>query len=160
MALRRVAQKNYTGCFVAAVAMLLGKDYEETFGLLHPGKDPAVEIDHGFLDTDVLRAAFMALERAGIKGRPAKFKRFKTYAKRDQHALLIIRWNFSPELCHTIVYDGDDHKFLDPSYGEEVRGYSLKSLERQLDSAIWIDSIPTETQRDLPGTDSADRRAR
>ena len=33
----------------------------------------------------------------------------------------MIRWNFSPELCHTIVYDGDDHKFLDPSYGEEDR---------------------------------------
>lgn len=159
MALRRVAQKNYTGCFVAAVAMLLGKDYEETFRLLHPGKDPTVEQTHGFINMSVTDAAFEALSRAGIKGHPAKFKRFKTYAKRDQHALLIIRWDFSPDLCHTIVYDGDDHKFLDPSYGEEVRGYSLKSLERQLDSAIWIDSIPTETQRDLPATDSADSGA-
>jgi hypothetical protein len=156
MALQRVAQKNYTGCFVAAVAMLLGKTYEDTFRLLHPGKDPAVETQHGFLDMSVTNAAFQCLDRVGIKGRPSKLKRFASYRKRNQHALLIIRWSFSPDLCHTIVYDGDEHKFIDPSYGEEVRKYALKNLEQQLDSAILIDSIPTENRHDLPRSNPAD----
>src|SRR5271157_3512261 len=128
MALRPVTQESTTGCFVAGIATLLGVPYKAAYALLHPGKDPAMEYMHGFSDVSMLNAAFKALDRAGIKGRPSKFKKFATYRKRDQHALLIIRWEWSPTMCHTIVYDGDEHKFYDPSYGEVTSKYSLRSL--------------------------------
>jgi hypothetical protein len=149
MALQPVKQENYSGCFVAAIATLLGKTYRETFEILHPGQDPALQYDHGFLDVSVQNAAFTALQRAGIKGHLTNRKKFKTYAKRSQHALLIIRWKFQPyTLCHTIVYDGDEHKFIDPSWGRAVRdNYTLASLEEQLEFGIVIDEIPKELEQ-------------
>lgn len=148
MALRAVAQKNGTGCFIAAIATLLGSTYEEAYRLCHPGKDPDIEWEHGFWDTSVLRAAFQSLERAGIKGRLAPYKKFSSFSKRNKHALLIIRWRIEPNLCHAIVYDGDTHRFLDPSSGSEVPFWSMKSLEKQLDSAIFVEEIPSRKKNE------------
>lgn len=161
MALRPVAQENHTGCFIAGVATLLGASYKEAFALLHPGKDPLVELTHGFRDISMLNAAFQALSRVGITGRPSKYKRFASFRRGNKHAILIIRWEYDPTNCHTIVYDGDEHKFYDPSHGGEVTSkYALKSYERQLDCAIIIKDIPKmEFQRDLPRSDSPDTGA-
>lgn len=167
MALRAVRQQNSTGCFIAAVATILGKSYEEAYKLCHPGKDPLVEWEHGFRDTSMTRAAFQVLERVGIKGHISTYKRFSTYKKRDKHALLIIRWSWAPDMCHTIVYDGEAHTFYDPSHGGEVLGkWTLKDLEKQLDSAIFVDEVPpihevkTEAPSDLHRSAATHRRAR
>lgn len=143
MALRQVRQENYTGCFVAGVAMLLGVPYRAAFAILHPGKDPEKEYAHGIMGTNMLDTAFSALDRAGIKGRTSKYKRLASFRRGNKHAILIIRWEFDPTNCHTIIYDGDEHKFYDPSHGGEItRKNALKNFERQLDCAIVIKNIP------------------
>jgi hypothetical protein len=152
MALRVVAQENYTGCFIAAVATLLGKTYRETYAILHPGKNPSLESNHGFLDMSMQHAAFEALKRVGIKAHLSKVKRFETYTRHSENALLIIRWKFEPHLCHTIVYDGEARKFIDPSFGMAVQNkWTIKNLESQLDFGIIIDQIPKEEQHDSLG---------
>jgi hypothetical protein len=155
MALRAVRQQNGTGCFIAAVATILGKTYEEAFRLCHPGKDPLVEWEHGFTDTSMMRVALQVLERVGIKGRPASFKRFSSYRKRDKHALLIIRWKWDPTRCHTVVYDGEAHVFYDPSHGGELHKWQVKDWEKQLDCAIFVEAPPIhevkpEAPSDIP----------
>lgn len=152
MALQGVQQENTTGCFIAAIASLLGKTYNDVFSIFYPGQDQWATYNHGFSDLSMERAAFTALSRVGIKARLSKLKKFRSYAKKSNHALLIIRWSFAPDLCHTIVYDGDTHKFIDPSYGGTIQTNRLKSLENQLDFGIIIQQLPkdqNESQRRL-----------
>lgn len=145
MALRGVRQESGTGCFIAAIASLLGKTYNEVFSIFHPGKDQWTTYEHGFSNFSMETAALAALSRVGIKARVSKLKKFRSYAKKSKHALLIVRWTFAPDLCHTIVYDGDVHKFIDPSYGEIIRtDHKLKTLEEQLDFGIIIEQLPKE----------------
>lgn len=145
MALQGVRQENGTGCFIAAIASLLGKTYNDVFSMFYPGQDQWTTYEHGFRDLSMETAALTALSKVGIKARLSKLKKFRSYAKKSKHALLIIRWSFAPDLCHTIVYDGDTHKFIDPSYGDAIRAdYKLKSLEEQLDFGIIIDQLPKE----------------
>lgn len=161
MALRPVRQENYTGCFIAGVAMLLGVPYKAAFAILHPGKDPAKESDHGFRGTNMLDEAFKALNRAGITGRPSRYKKLASFRRGDKHAILIIRWEYDIYNCHTIVYDGDEHRFYDPSHGGEITNkHTLKAYQRQLDCAIIIKSFPKmEGRHDLSGSDPANAGA-
>lgn len=147
MALRAVRQENTTGCFIAAIATLLGKSYHETFMLLHPGKNPLLEDKHGFLDMSVERAAFGALKLAGIKAHRSSLKRFRSFTRHSKHALLIIRWSFAPDLCHTIIYDGGEHRFIDPTWGGYIQtdtDWEIKRLANQFDFGIIIDQLPKE----------------
>lgn len=153
MALRGVRQENYSGCFLAAIATLMGKTYDQVFSIFYPGQDQFSVYDHGFKEMSVENAAFNALSKVGIKAHRSNLKRFSSYAKRKQHALLIVRWSFQPSLCHTIVYDGEDHNFIDPSFGSIIRSQSkIQQLQDQLDVGIIIDQIPeekNETQRSI-----------
>lgn len=153
MALQVIAQEHRTGCFVACIAMLLGKTYNETLRILHPGESSYTLYEHGFLDMSVENAAFKALNIAGIKAHRSRFKKFRTYRKYDKHALLIIRWKTDPAMCHTILYDGEAHRFIDPDFGTEPSRYHLKSFEDQLDTAIIVDQLP-EVKHDIFRADS------
>lgn len=147
---------------MAAVAMLLGKDYEETFSLLHePGKD-SKDSKHGWRTNIPGATAIKLLKRVGIKSHYTTLRKFNTLRRHynGRHVLIIIRWSFSPNMCHTIVFDGDDVKFIDPSYADEPNRFTLRNLEAQLDSVIVIDKLPKETTNELPRSDSADRAAR
>jgi hypothetical protein len=142
MPLRCVQQENETGCFVAAIACLLGKTYQEAYALLHPGKNPYFEYSHGWNTNNVAQATFDALTRVGIKAHLSSYRRFRTYQKYPKHALLIIRWTLLPHLCHTIVYDHKGKQFLNPSWGGDCDKDYLKYLEPQLDFGIVIDKLP------------------
>src|SRR5271165_5496102 len=143
MALRPVLQVHDDGCLIAGIATLLGKTYLETFTLLHHGRQPFSGETHGFEGKSMSKVAMQALRRAGIKGRPARFRTFKHCLKRNQHVLLIIRWQWQPERCHTIIFDHETKKFLDPIYGTAVeREDRLQRLEEQLDAVIVIENIP------------------
>lgn len=145
MALRGVRQENYSGCFLAAIATLMGKTYHDVFSIFYPGKDQWEIYDHGFREMSVEQAAFNALSRVGIRAHRSNLKRFSAYARRTKHAILIIRWFFMPSLCHTIIYDGDAHNFIDPTDGKPIKdSYKIKQLQEQFELGIIIDKVPNE----------------
>jgi hypothetical protein len=153
MALRRVTQLNYTGCFIASVAMLLNKSYAEAFALLHPGMDMDQSYEHGFRElASMEEIAHKHLQRLGFRTRTCKYRRFSSYRNRVQkNAILIIRWTYSPTLCHCIVFDAELKKFFDPNEGTYVESnHSIKRLQRQLDCGIVIEHTPViEAPHDL-----------
>ncbi len=158
MALQPVAQKSYTGCFIACVAMLLGKSYDEAFELYYPGKDPNAMYSHGWSALSMEDTAHQLLRKLGFKTHTGKLKKFKSYRDRVQkNAIMIIRWAFQPTMCHCILFDAEAKAFIDPGGGYVVTSkYELKSLQNQLDCAIIIDKIPTpESLRDLPRSPDA-----
>jgi len=65
MSLRPIAQLHHSGCFIASVAMLLGKSYDDAFHLLHPGQKTWMLPDHGFLEASVEEAAHRLLRNLG-----------------------------------------------------------------------------------------------
>lgn len=158
MALKLVAQKNHNGCFIACVAMLLGKTYDEAFQLLHPGKKPDETYEHGFRDMSMEATAHKLLQKLGFRSRTSKYRKFRTFQNRvNKNTIMIIRWAFSPTLCHCIMFDAERKAFIDPSGGYIVEGeYMLKRFQRQLDTAIIIEQIPQlKTTNDIPRTDDA-----
>ena len=143
-----VRQENGSGCFIAAIATLLGKSYSDIFGIFYPGRYMWEVYDHGFQEMSVEQAAFDALTCVGIQGHRIEAKRFKTYARKNQHALLVIRWRSIPELCHTVIFDHESKSFIDPTFGTTIKKKSkLQDLESQLDFGIIIDHLPTNIEK-------------
>jgi hypothetical protein len=144
MALRPISQESYTGCFIACTAMLLGKTYREAFKLLRPGEDPDVTYSHGWREMSMEDTAHRLLRGLGFKTHTGKYKKFQTYKKRvDKHAIMIIRWDYAPDMCHCIMFDGEDKNFIEPSHGGIIKSkYSLRNLQRQLLCPIVIDEVP------------------
>lgn len=162
MAFRPVSQQSHTGCFIACVAMLLGKTYEEAFSLLHPGKNMTEMYSHGWRDNSMENKAHELLRGLGFKTHTGKYRKFKSYRERMQkNAIMIIRWDFDPSMCHCILFDADAKNFIEPSGGYVITSdYTMKSLQRQLDTPIIIDKIPSpEILRDLHRSAPADRPA-
>ena len=142
---RRVEQAHNSGCFVAAVAMLLGWRYEEALKLVHP--------DKSMFDHDVGMHSFMMeesglakahLEKLGIKVTPSKERRLRRL-RRD--AILIIRWWREPDRLHTVIYLAKQQRFLDSAFQDPLR---LETYQRQLDSVMLIDSITPPPRVKLP----------
>lgn len=152
MALQLVSQKSYTGCFIACVAMLLGKTYDEAFNLLHPGKDPIAISSHGWRANSMEEKAHELLRKLGFKTHTGKYRKFNSYRERmKKNAIMIVRWSFAPSMCHCILFDAEAKSFIDPSGGYIISSeYELRRLQRQLDTPIVIDKIPSpETLRDF-----------
>ena len=136
MSLRHVSQVHSSGCFTACVAMLLGKSYEEVHSLLHPTSDPQDYDCPGIRSEKVDEAASEKLQQLGIKVKRAKLRQLRSLLRHSRkHALLIIRWEWAPTLCHAIVFDVDRKRFLDPT----GRTLKRKIYERQLDSVLYVD---------------------
>ena len=158
MSLRLVAQKNHTGCFIACVAMLLGKNYNEAFRLLHPNKDVDLMYSHGFRDMSMESKAHQLLQKLGFKTRTSKYRKFKSFQTRgNKHAIMIIRWSFDPTMCHCILFDADAKAFIDPGGGYIVTSkYMLKRLQEQLECAIVIEQSPQiESTNDIHRDDDS-----
>lgn len=148
MPLQHVRQIHSNGCFIACVAMLLGKSYAEAFALMYPGKDLNDWDIQGLTSTDIGKAASELLEKFGCAVKKSTYKRIKSLQKFSRKsALLIIRWRWGaptsghvseddPWMCHAVVFDADTKKFLDPS------GYcprDMKDYQKQLDSVFYVE---------------------
>lgn len=135
-AYQRVEQVHDTGCFIAAVAMLLGRSYEEALKLIHPHKsmtDWDVGMHSFFLAEAGLAKEY--LNKLGIKVTPSKERRLRRL-RRD--AILIIRWSIEPTRLHAIIYLAKERRFLDSAYRTPLK---LESYQEQLDAVMLIDSI-------------------
>lgn len=138
MALRHVTQSNYNGCFVAALAMILGKTYEEAYKLLFPEGD-ILSGEHAFRsdDSNIGAAAARVLERLGCKVKKSTYRQMKSLIKHARkNTLIIIRWG-GGSICHAVVFDAATKQFLDPS--GPVMPYDLKCYQRNLDSMYYVE---------------------
>ena len=143
MPLQRVSQQSDTGCFIACVAMLLGKTYGQAFRLLHPGLNPADTYTHGFREMSMEETVHRLLRGLGFKTRTSKYRKFRTFTSRvNKHAIMVIRWDFAPTLCHCVMFDAETRQFIDPSGGYTPTKWTLKRLQEQLDCAIIIEEVP------------------
>ena len=140
MALQHITQDHYNGCFIAALAMILGKTYEDTFKLLFPDRD-IINGDHALrcegADRDIGSLAAKVLQKFGYKTKKSSYRKVKSllrYARKN--VLIIVRWSGGP-LCHAVVFDAETKKFLDPSGPFEDR--DLKVYQRNLDSMYYIE---------------------
>jgi len=138
MALKHVTQAHYNGCFVAALAMILGKTYEDTFKTLFPDMD-IQSGDHALRaeDSNIGACAVQAMQKLGVKTKVATYRRLKSllkYARKD--VLIIVRWG-GGSMCHAVVFDAETKKFLDPS--GPVERHDLTSYQRNLDSMYYIE---------------------
>lgn len=140
MALQHVYQDHYNGCFIAALAMILGKTYEDTFKLVFPDRD-ITNGDHALrcegTDRDIGARAAQALEKLGVKTKKSTYRKVKSlirYARKN--VLIIVRWHGGP-LCHAVVFDAETKRFLDPS--GPVEPYDIKTYQRNLDSMYYIE---------------------
>jgi hypothetical protein len=136
MPLQRVYQENDVGCFVAGLAILLGKTYAEAFKLVHPRKS-YLDWCHGIEAVSMQEAALSTLQRLGVKAHVSRLRRFDSLRKSKKNMILIIRWEVQPTRCHTVVYDAESRKILDP----DPWPAPVKELERQLDCVIVVDEI-------------------
>jgi hypothetical protein len=142
---QRVEQVHDTGCFVAAVAMLLGRSYEEALKLIHPHKSMD-DYDVG-MHSFVLSEAGLAqeyLRKLGIKVTPSR-ERYLRRLRRD--AILIIRWACEPTRLHAIIYIANEQRFLDSAYSRPLK---LETYQKQLDAVMLIDSITPPPRVELP----------
>ncbi len=140
MALQLVSQVSGNGCFIAALAMLLGKTYDEAFKLVFPDKDPNTCWDHALRanDSDIGACAAKALEKLGVKTKKSTYKKVKSLLKyARKNVLLIVRWGGGP-MCHAVVFDAETKKFLDPS-GHLANDYDLRTYQRHLDSMYYVE---------------------
>lgn len=136
MPLQRVFQENNHGCFIAGIAILLGKTYQEAFSLVHPEKSYQ-DWSHGIEAFSLQDAALSTLQRLGVKAHVSRLRRFDSLRKSKKNMILIIRWDCMPTRCHTVVYDAESRRILDP----DPYPATTKELEEQLDFAIAVDEI-------------------
>lgn len=107
---------------------------------------------HGWKDPSMENTAHRLLRGLGFQTHTGKYKKFRTYLERsNKHSIMIIRWRFSPDMCHCIMFDAEAKHFIDPSGGYIVEGErELRRLQRQLECSIVIDQIPNlETKLDF-----------
>ena len=144
MPLQPVTQQSHTGCFIACVAMLTGRTYEQAFSLLRPGQDPKTTYTHGWEEMSMEQTVHRLLGGLGFRSRTSKYRKFRTFKERvNKNAIMIIRWRWSPTLCHCVLFDAEKKQFIDPSGGYTPSERALKDLQEQLDCAIIIEDIPS-----------------
>ncbi len=138
MPLRHVYQPHHNGCFIAALAMLLGKTYDETFKLVHPTRNPTTD-DHVYecKSKNISKEVIKALGKLSLDSKKLNYKRIKSIVKyARKNVLLIIRWG-GGSACHCIVFDVETKRFLDPS-GQVYEGNLRPYHQRQLDSMYYV----------------------
>lgn len=142
MHIQHVTQGHYNGCFVAALAMILGKTYEDTFKLLFPDRD-IQNGDHALRaeDQDIGACAARAMEKLGVKTKKSTYRKVMSLLKYSQkNVLIIVRWHGGP-MCHAVVYDAQTKRFLDPSDpGGPSSQHDLKVYQRNLDSMYYVET--------------------
>ncbi len=132
MAYRHVFQYHNSGCFVACVAMLLGKSYKQALKLIHPDKNP-----NTFWET-ISMPPEQSIERLPLLGIQTKTAKTRTIRHLRRDALLLIRWRVQPTLMHAVVYDAKHKKLLDPGNRIPMPSHVY---ERQLDTVLYIEKV-------------------
>lgn len=147
MPVHPVMQRSHTGCFIACVAMMTGRTYNQAFSLLRPGVDPNATYSHGWLEMSMEETIHSLLRGLGIQSRTSKYRKFRTFRERvSKHAIMLIRWRWSPTMCHCVFFDGEQRRFIDPSGAHVPHERVLRDLQDQLECAIIIDHIPQRFQ--------------
>jgi len=131
MALKRVSQVHDQGCLYAGIATLLGISYSEAFRRIHPLDYISLLWDAPMLRADSIGQVLSAL---GIKYRISNARRVKSLR---HNALLIIRWSSDPRYSHTLVWDAERKKLLDPG----GNGLSFREVEAQLYRVLYIEGV-------------------
>jgi len=137
------------GCFIACLAMFLGKSYVEAFKALYPGQDPNGPIPQVLTSVDLMQAVTDTLKKLGFTVKRSSYRKLQSLRKYSRkNAILIIRWQCdddsdevsysNPWLCHAVVFDAETKKFIDPSHGHAT-SYEMKSYQRQLDSILYVE---------------------
>lgn len=90
------------------------------------------------------QAVHRLLGGLGFRSRTSKYRKFRTFKERvNKNAIMIIRWRWSPTMCHCVLFDAEEKRFIDPSGGYTPSERALKDLQEQLDCAIIIEDIPS-----------------
>lgn len=145
--LKHIRQYHESGCFIACVAMLLHKSYDEVFKMVHPDKNindigiyarPGHGTVHAALTVD---EQILRLPKLGIRVKPSIVRKISTIRRNNKTALIFIRWKNEPWCGHVIVYDGVKNKFLNPgcdkSWDINNSGRS-NYYERQIHKVFYI----------------------
>jgi hypothetical protein len=144
MPLPFVYQEQKGGCFIACAAMLLRLPYREIFDKIHPGI-PFDKWGGGINTRSVMDEARSTLESLNIQVTPGRARRFKSIQQHSKrHAVIIIRWRWQPWICHTILFDAEARKFIDP-LSKLYNRWTLQELEDQLEGVLYVDKIPIQS---------------
>lgn len=148
MAIKHVRQVHSNGCFIACMAMLTGKTYNEVFTFLFPDQDPNDYEFKGVLTYDVAKTATDILKRFGCKSKPSKYKKINSVIKKvRKNALVIVRWRMypdevvsesNPSMCHCLVFDAETRKILDSGYSADSPTY-VGMYANQIDTVLYVD---------------------
>jgi hypothetical protein len=142
MALMRIHQVNESGCFIACVAILTGKSYYEAFQMLHPGKNIERFRDHNIIHESVEQGAIENLQKIGIQARPSRLRRLKSLVRHGKKpAMLIMRWKDADPGCHSVIFDPETKKILDPAFFIPLK---FRTYERHLVGLLYIDQPTTQ----------------
>lgn len=148
MALQHVYQADSNGCFVAAVAMILGKTYSETRRLVFPEYNVDTYLASGLTSLDITQAAMDKMKSLGIKVRLSKYKQLRSLLKfAKKHALVILRWKWDLERCHAVVFDADARVLLDP-VDRQPRKDRTKYPGAHIESIMWVDVDKSKLESD------------
>lgn len=140
--LQYVGQYHSSGCFIACVAMLLGKSYLEIFNQIHPYKD----FDRSrTVSYPIDKSLSMLTTKFGIECRRTNIRKIFDIRKSNKHLLVIIKWEDDRSLGHAIIFDAAMKKFHDPCYYQEwdIMPFSAreKFYERQIDQVYVVSLI-------------------
>jgi len=139
-----VKQYHDSGCFIACVAMLLGKSYSEVFKKIHPGMETWMIDPWGYPEMDVPFAALTVadavakLPSLGIQAHLAPTRNLRRIKRGNKNALIVIRWEDDITSEHGIVFDAARKKFMNPSHGD---WWDIKSKKRRLYYQRQVDKI-------------------
>lgn len=136
MPLTRVDQgHHWSGCFVACIAMVTGTSYEQAFKLLFPKRRFENEY-HGIRRMNPTAPANVAYLKMSALGLQPKRTNRVSFDKLNRTAIWIIRWSWSPELMHAVVWDHQTKTILDPAYSLPL---PIKEYEKQRDSVYYVE---------------------
>lgn len=153
MALQHVYQVDTNGCFVAAVAMILGKTYPETRRLVFPEQHPDGYLASGLMDDPINKisitdAAIAKMKSLGMKVHLSKYEQLRSvfkYAKKN--AIILLRWKWDLERLHAVVFDADARVLLDPA-DYRPRNDRIKYPTAHIESIMWVDAPKPRLEKD------------
>lgn len=130
--IRHVDNEDF-GCFVACVAMLLGKDYNTAFKDVHPTRSIYSNKGGGITPT----SAFRRLKALGLQPRKIEIDSIKNL---QQTALVWLRWSPNSHLMHSVVYEHKTKLFWDPNSTRPLGNFGISQLDKLKETVVILDS--------------------
>lgn len=129
--LNRVQQRHNNGCFIACLAILLGKTYEEAFKVVYPNRDCPLDYENPNVGLSP-EVSLEIIKKIGLKPKKSSLTRLKSLKRT---ALVLLRWRDAPTLLHGIVFDASRQIFLDPS---TPTFSNARAYQKHLDSIYYM----------------------